>query len=125
MLVEWEDVLCLIWKVIVEYCEVLVVLKDCWLFDIEYVIEMYDEILEEFGGLLGFVGVGCGGVEVVFVWVENYVIYNGINDIFGIVVMYVVVIVWGYVFNDGNKCIGLICVFVYFECEGYLIFKIL
>lgn len=54
---------------------------------------MYDEILEEFGGLLGFVGVGCGGVEVVFVWVENYVIYNGINDIFGIVVMYVVVIV--------------------------------
>lgn len=91
--------------------------------ELDFVIAIHDEIIAEFGGLPGFAASGRGGVESALQRIENWAVYEGLDDVFAIAAMYAVAIARGHVFNDANKRTGLACALVYLEEQGVMLPK--
>jgi len=85
--------------------------------NVDFVLETHDDIINEFGGLIGFAQ-SKGALESALHRVENYIAYGGVVDPFEIAALYGIAIARGHIFSDGNKRTALVCVLTYLDLSG-------
>jgi len=80
------------------------------------VLGIHDEILRSEPGLSGDLGIGR--LEGALSRVESRILYEGLQDVFGIAAMYAVALARGHVFNDANKRTALVTALTYLSIQG-------
>ncbi|MBW5284138.1 type II toxin-antitoxin system death-on-curing family toxin [Burkholderia gladioli] len=80
------------------------------------VLDIHDEILRTEPGLSGDLGIGR--LEGALSRVQNRILYEGLEDVFGIAAMYAVALARGHVFNDANKRTALVTALTYLSIQG-------
>jgi death on curing protein len=83
------------------------------LLDVNFVVAVHESIIVRLGGLAGFAGSGCEGLESALRRIENHAQYAGLSDALGIAGLYAEALARGHVFNDGNKRTALTCALHY------------
>jgi death-on-curing protein len=87
--------------------------------DAATVIEIHGDIVEEFGGLAGI----CPdkSLDGALGRIDNYVYYEGVEDIFLIAALYGIALAQGHIFNDANKRTAFLSMYDFLLINGYLL----
>jgi death on curing protein len=83
------------------------------LLDVNFVVAVHESIIVRLGGLVGFAGSGCEGLESALQRIENHAQYAGLSDALGKAGLYAEALARGHVFNYGNKRTALACALHY------------
>jgi|JI9StandDraft_2_1071091.scaffolds.fasta_scaffold246562_1 death-on-curing protein len=81
------------------------------------VCEIHDEILRSEAGVQGYGG--AAKIEGALGRIDNAVVYEGLDDVFGIAAMYAIAIARGHCFADANKRTALVTALTYLQLQGF------